>query len=153
MIGCLDDLDTNSLIGLIAHLFGLIYCRFYFSDDKTPETRFAEDLIADKVAIGWSFKFEISKFREIRPYKKPIEYIYQLPILPSSTPSNNFKNIIRKETSSLEHSDWAIFYTEKFSMVQEVLSLKRAEIARLLLLYNKSLNVNQLRLLVKEITK
>lgn len=140
IIGRLSDLNSKAIIGLIAHLYGLIYIGYSRSLVPKGKEWLRVDLHSDEVAKSWGFKTEVEELRKIRPQKIPIQLDYEIPILEYSVPDFEFKkdlsNILNKISNESFVARNRILYIGKFSSVCNIESLRKCLIKYLYIITN-----------------
>ncbi len=135
IIGRLDDLTNKALVGLIAHLYGLIYANY----DKKPVPKgqawLRADLYSDDIAVGWGFKEEVEELRKVRPQQIPSKVDYKLPILEHSVPDLKFAEDLNRVFDLISNDSFVsenrILYTGRFSLVCNIESLRKILIRNL----------------------
>ncbi len=129
--GDLSDLQHTSTIGLIAHLFALIYIRYHENSVPAREEWLKIDLYSDEIARGWGFKSEVEDLRKIRPQKVPVEIKYVDMIIEYSVHNKKFNtdicsildghnNFLSSKTPTVNK----IWYIDRFSMICNLRNLR-----------------------------
>lgn len=144
IIGKLSDLNDKAIVGLIAHLYGLIYMGYGRSPVPKEKEWLRVDLHSDEVAKSWGFKTEVEELRKTRPQKIPIQFDYEIPILEYSVPDFEFKkdlsNILNNISSENFVAGNRILYIGKFSSVCNIESLREYLIKYLYIITNSYAN-------------
>ena len=142
--GDISDLQHTSSVGLIAHLFALIYIRYHENPIPTGEEWLKIDLYSDEVAKGWGFKNEVEDLRKIRPQKVPAEIKYNDMVIKYSVPNKKFSadisSILNKHNEFLSNKTPIvdkIWYIDRFSMICSLRSLRENGTNSLYILTNK----------------
>lgn len=118
--GYLDDLDDVALVGLTVHLISLIYKGYDKNFPSRGEDKLKNDLLADDMAQEWGFDKEMRKFRQIRPYGKPIDFQYPTCILNCSLANKELYDAVNDDKYKRLFNLSKIIYTEKFSLVSNI---------------------------------
>lgn len=140
IIGDLSDLSQSATIGLLAHLFALLYMDY----DKNPAPRgenwLKMDLHSDEIAREWGFRKEIDELRRIRPQKIPASLNYNDAILEHSVMDYSFREDVNSSllvnSSSNFQKKSRILFTSRFSIVCNIEKLKKEQIANLIVVTN-----------------
>lgn len=142
--GDISDLQHSSSVGLIAHLFALIYIRYHENPIPIGEEWLKIDLYSDQVAKGWGFKSEIEDLRKIRPQKIPAEMKYADIVIKSSVPNKKFGadicSVLNKNNEFLSNKTSIvnkIWYVDRFSMICGLRSLRENSTDSLYIFTNK----------------
>ena len=132
VIGRLDDLNNKAIIGLIAHLYGLIYIGYDKNSVPKGKEWLRIDLYSDEVAKRWGFREEVEELRKIRPQKIPCEVEYPDIVIGHSAPSREFDVDIRSALNkhgkcSLNNGQTRVkvWYIDKFSMLCSLCNLRK----------------------------
>lgn len=140
VIGNLNDLNDKAVIGLIAHLYGLIFIGYNKNTKLNGKKWLKVDLYSDEIAKSWGFKKEIEELRKIRPQNMPIKLNYNIPILEHSVPDLKFKkdidNVLKKNLINKFTTKNRILYTGKFSLICNIELLRKCSINNLFIITN-----------------
>lgn len=142
VLGQLNDLNDNAVIGLIAHLYGLISIGYDKKNVSEGEIWLQTDLYADDLARSWGFEEEVDELRKIRPQNIPIKLEYDLPVMKYSareiTFARDMKTILDSFSNGSNKTTFLcknrILYTGKFSLVCSIELLRNELIDNLIVI-------------------
>lgn len=141
--GNLEDLNSSSITGLVAHLFALIDIGCHEKIAPKGQEWLEMDLYSDDIARNWGFKKEIDDLRKIRPQKIPNEVDYPDIVISNSILKKEFNDDVRSilseynQISDIKIDSDKFWYVDKFSMFCSLDYLRKNNVKNLYIITNK----------------